>query len=146
MNRRHFWHGAALLVFLFGMVSSLARAGEPGALLRTLEGHEGSVLSVDFSPDGKTLVSGSRDGTIRFWDPQTGQEKAVLKGHTGDIETVAVSPNGRLLASSSHDTTVRIWDVGSARLVRTLEGHTEEVDSVGFSPDGKRVVSGCKDK
>ena len=98
--------------------------------------------AVAFSPDGKTLTSGSRDKTIRLWDVNTGQQKATLEGHTGWVLSVAFSPDGSTLASGSWDRTIRLWDARTGEYQQTLEGHTAEVTSVAFSPDGKTLASG----
>jgi WD40 repeat protein len=113
-----------------------------GTKLRSFEGHIAGVTSVRFSPDGRTLVSGSREKSILLWDVATGQELRSFDGHTEGVTSVAFSPDGRLLASGSDDKTARLWDVTTGKELRSLEGHTGRVEVVAFSPDGKTLASG----
>jgi len=71
-----------------------------------LQGHTGDVHSVAWSPDGKTLASGSNDKTVKLWKAATGKLLASLQGPTGDVHSVAWSPDGKTLASGSSDQTV----------------------------------------
>ena len=113
---------------------------------RTFYGHTGGVLSVAFSPDGKRIVSGSEDQTLKVWDATTGQETLTLKGHTGAVQSVAFSPDGKRIVSGSDDQTLKVWDATTGQETLTLKGHTGAVQSVAFSPDGKRIVSGSDDQ
>jgi WD40 repeat protein len=76
---------------------------------------------VAFSPDGKRIVSGSADKTLRLWDAETG--KAIskpLKGHTGEVISVAFSPDGKRIVSGSTDRTLRIWHISWEYLLPIL--------------------------
>jgi hypothetical protein len=80
-----------------------------GAL--TLEGHSFMVRCVAFSPDGRTLASGSGDDTVKMWDTTNGVLIRTLQGHSDSVHSVAFSPDGRTLASGSDDCTVKLWTV-----------------------------------
>ncbi|KAG6329275.1 hypothetical protein ID866_9814 [Astraeus odoratus] len=113
-------------------------------------GHIARVGSVAFSPDGRWIVSGSRDKTIRVWDAHTGcQIGSPFEGHTDSVCSVAFSPDddGRWIVSGSDDNTIRVWDVhNGSQIGSPFEGHTDSVLSVAFSPDGRWIVSGSLDK
>jgi WD40 repeat protein len=107
---------------------------------------EHRIGALAFSPDGTTLVSGSRDKTIKFWEIPSGQLIRTVGAHDGWVRAVTFSPDGKVLASCSDDTTIKLWDPSTGGLIRILQGHKEPVRSITFSPDGRRLVSGSHDK
>src|SRR5438034_11694711 len=115
---------------LIVLVPALLRGAD--AEPRKLKAHEGSVLAVASSPDGKVLASCSRDKTIKLWDAGTGELKHTLTEHTGDVYAVTFSRQGDLMASGGKDT-IRLWDAKTHKMLRTLDGHTDIVRAVAFA-------------
>jgi WD40 repeat protein len=110
-----------------------------GELIMALSGHQGDVISVAFSQEGKYLATGSVDTTVRIWDASNGDLIRVLKGHSAAVGGLAFSPNGKLLLTSSEDGTLIIWDAATGELLHSLPDFT--VYKVNFSPDGTRVAA-----
>jgi WD40 repeat protein len=69
---------------------------------------------VSYSPDGKRIVSGSEDNTLKVWDAATGQETLTLTGHMGEVTSVAFSPDGTRIVSGSWDKTLKVWDAATS--------------------------------
>jgi WD40 repeat protein len=111
----------------------------------TLTGHSKLVNGVAFSPDGRTLASGSEDRTIKLWDLQTKKEIATLTGHIKAVRQVVFSPDGQTLASGSEDKTIKLWGLQTKKEIATLTGHIKAVRQVVFSPDGQTLASGSED-
>ena len=106
------------------------------------------VSSLVWTSDGKKLVSGSSDGSIRIFDTATWQLSAVLLGHTPDhISSFSLAWNDRLLASASYDTTVRLWDLDTNLPVGPpLKHKYYMIGCAAFSADGKLLVTCCEDE
>src|SRR5262249_44701619 len=113
-----------------------------------------AVASVIFSPDGKTLASGSGvwddkskrvHGEIVLWDVGSGTRKAALPGHRAWVWSVRFSPDGRTLASVGgarrQRPEINLWDVATQQVRAALPGIAAEIQSVAFSPDGKTLAA-----
>jgi WD40 repeat protein len=111
-----------------------------------LDGHAAAVTGVAYSPDKKTLLSGSLDWTVRSWDlSATPKPKDRFQpwSHLSHVYSVALSPDGKTLVSGSEDKVVRVWDL-TRQPLRTrsfLKGDSVAVYSVAFSPDGRAVAA-----
>jgi WD40 repeat protein len=114
-------------------------------LLQTLSGHHGNVTSVAFSSDGRLLVSGSEDNSVKLWKVATGEEIRTFQGHTDWVESVAFLPDDSAVISASSDKSLKLWDVATGQLLQTFSGHTGIVESVAITPDGRHAVSGGAD-
>ena len=102
-----------------------------------------------YSPDGRRIVSGSEDGTVRVWDTESAAEAAVLRGDEGSITSVAYSPDGRRIAVANswslRHYTARVFGVESGTEVAVLRADGDAVRSIEFSPDGRRIFGGSDD-
>lgn len=108
-------------------------------------GHGKQVMSASVSRDGKRMVTGSHDATLRVWDVETRKCLHVLTGHSADVCAVAISPDGKRAVSGGHDKVLRLWDLENGRHIREMKGHAQVIWSVAYSADGKRALSGSHD-
>jgi eukaryotic-like serine/threonine-protein kinase len=110
----------------------------------TIHADEGELWSVSWSPDGKSLASGSESGAVKLWDAATGQAIASLAGHVGAVRSVAWSPGGKSLASAGDDESIKLWNLETRRHT-ALTGHDGHIAALAWSPDGKWLASGSED-
>ncbi|MCK5719648.1 MAG: WD40 repeat domain-containing protein [Thiomargarita sp.] len=119
----------------------------PINLYKTLQGHNGDINALEFSPDGNTLASASDDNSIKLWEVSTGKELSTWRDYPGDdILTIAFSPNGQLLASSGNDQIISLWKISTGQKISTLVGHQGVIHSIDFSPNGRTLISGGWDE
>jgi WD40 repeat protein/tRNA A-37 threonylcarbamoyl transferase component Bud32 len=119
--------------------------------LLTLSGHDWALRGAGYVAGGK-LVSAGLDGTIKFWDLDTGQATHTFRAHNGILQNIAISADGKQFATCSgtppepvRPGELKVWDAVTGEEVRSFAGHSREVISVAFSPDGKRLASGSED-
>lgn len=117
---------------------------ETGEVLKTFEGHNSKVQFLEFSPDGKYLLSAG--GTqIFLWNLETGTSRSFT-GHKTHIWNVRFSPDGTHFLSTDLLNKFRLWDLGAGEIIHSFEGHTKTVLAVAISPDGKHIASGSLDQ
>lgn len=116
-------------------------------LARILQGHEGNSDSDEaiISPDGKTIIKGSKEGIVRVSDSQTGKLIITLNGHSDSITSLTCSSNGETIITGSDDSTACIWSLKTGELVRILKGHTGGIYSVVLSETGDTIITASYD-
>ena len=95
-------------------------------------------MSIAFLPDGRRLVTGAFDGTVKIWDTTSGAELMLVRREQGRVRSVAVSPGGQILAIAARN--VKLWDASNGKPGIQLAQKTREVDYLAFSPDGDTLT------
>jgi WD40 repeat protein len=113
-------------------------SGEP---VPTPVKHRSRVTALAFSPDGRSLATGTADGAARLWDLRTGKELSRMPGHQGDVRALAFAPGGRVLAVCA-DGAVRLWNAAEGTELARCVGGRYSALALAFSPNGKTLVSG----
>ena len=116
-----------------------------GEVILTGPRHAHDIIAVAFTPDGRTLITASKDKTARFWDAATGAEVGTAIHHNGWVTSLALSPDGRAVLTGSDDTTARLWSVPDGKPLTPPLRHTRPVKAVGISPDGRLLLTASED-
>ncbi len=112
-----------------------------GKLLHVLNGND-DFTPVAFAPNCKVLASAKGNGTICFWDPETGKEIRKWVAATKGLRALAFSPDGKVLASSAmYDGAIRLWDPATGKEINPPVGHTGGIDTLLYAADGKTLLS-----
>jgi WD40 repeat protein/serine/threonine protein kinase len=108
--------------------------------------HSSGVLTGAVSPDGRTLLTGTLEGTAQLWNADTGRPLGPPLLHQGEVRAAAFSPDGRLALTAGTDRMARLWDTATGKLVMPPLWHRDEVLAVAFHPDGRLLATACKDR
>jgi len=114
-------------------------------LLSSFPSHIDTIYSVALSPDGKKILSGGIDTTVKLWDADRGMFLKNLGGHNFNVYSIVFSNDGRLALSAGGDKLVKVWDMLTGGCIKTLS-HSDQVHSVALSSDGKTALTGSFDK
>ncbi|RKT08961.1 WD domain G-beta repeat uncharacterized protein [Streptomyces sp. 1114.5] len=110
-----------------------------------LTGHTAPVTCVAVSADGRRILSGSADRTLRLWDLATGAELRRWVAHDDGVQCAALSPDGRSAVSGGVWGAARLWDTATGTELRRFPGQEQGCLSAVFSPEGRLVATGCGD-
>ena len=112
--------------------------------VNVLAGHHGTVLDMNFSPDGQRVVTACEDGMVRIWQVEDWKLVQTLSGHLGPVHSADFSPDGNWIVSAGEDKTVRIWSAQDGRLLQTLSESREPLIATAFSPDGRYIAASAE--
>ncbi len=116
-------------------------------ILRQWQAHESAVTGVEWSSEGREVVSASEDYSLKVWDMESSaiEPHTVLRGHSKGVRSVSWSPDSQKIVSASGDRTLIIWNIQSNKVLHPHE-HESFVRHISWSPDGNYVVSASDDK
>ncbi len=143
------WRPEDIVPYDFSKLVS-GKENEPPAYV-AFEGHQESVQSVEFTNDGKMLISASHDNTVKLWDIETTKALKTFRGHDSWVQSAMILNDGKWILSASHDAQLKLWNIANYAEIRTLKGrvlaqHVDAILDVSFSHDGKQLVTASRDK
>ncbi len=134
-----------IIFFLFFIKETYSQE-EKNEFVRTLKGHKNRVNSVHFSSDGKYIISGSWDETLKLWKIESGEEIRTFKGYDNNINAVAYSSDGEFIINAdTSDNNFRLSRISNGKILNVFKEHKTKIVSLAFSPDGNYIISGSED-
>ncbi len=116
-------------------------------LVREIEdAHSDTVFGIEFSRDGKQIVSGAADKFVKIHEVETGKHVRSFEGHTNHVMDVSWQADGSTLASAGADNAIKVWNVATGEQIRTIAGYTKQVTSISFAGISGNVISSGGDK
>ncbi len=103
-------------------------------------GHSSTILDLEYSPDGKYLISSGTDNKIILWDLRSSKQMNMFSGHNGPVNSITFHPTKKIIASAGDDKTVRLWEYPSGKLLETFDFFTHKVKAVDFNSDGTELA------
>jgi WD40 repeat protein/serine/threonine protein kinase len=116
-----------------------------GKVIQAAPRHARDILAIAFTPDGRTLVTASKDTTVRFWNAATGAAIGAVIRHNGWVNALALTADGRAVLTGSDDRTARLWSVPDGSPLTMPLRHTRSVKAVAISPDGRLLLTTSED-
>jgi WD40 repeat protein/tRNA A-37 threonylcarbamoyl transferase component Bud32 len=111
-----------------------------GAAIKTIDQRGDPVHAIAFSPDGKRIIAGTRQGRVVIWDVQTGDQLMTLVEGEGFVQSVAYSPDGDRILTSGRKGGLKLWSDSGTHLLTILEGWQESRSNAAWSADGRLVA------
>jgi WD40 repeat protein len=124
-----------------GRLAGLYAAPTSEPTIKVQTGLSWRINGIAITPDGKRIVTGCQDQSVRVWDVTTGKELRFLEGHSGGVMDIGISSSGRLALSAGRDE-VRFWDLERGTELRAMRVEGREIRAAAISPDGSIGVSG----
>jgi WD40 repeat protein/serine/threonine protein kinase len=115
--------------------------------IKRLKGHKRYVMSLAFTPDGQTLISGSTDKTVKLWDITKGRERNTFTNYGAGVGGLRMSPDGKMLATggSAGNQRITVQEIPSGKELLQVRGHQNIITDGSFSPDGQKFITGSAD-
>ncbi|MEA5576816.1 eIF2A-related protein [Anabaena sp. UHCC 0451] len=116
-----------------------------GEEIATLSGHQKEITQINFSPDGKTLVSLDKSQTVKFWNSGNGKLIKTFQGDGNRISNVKINADNQTIAVFGDKDVVKVWN-RQGKLITTVKGHSNSINNFSFSPDGQTIASASYDQ